>query len=53
MLYAVTIEPLNATIAGPLAILFAGLTDELIVATYNERHLSRYLNARHWKDIEP
>jgi predicted nucleic acid-binding protein len=35
------------------ALLFAGLADELIVATYNERHLSRYLDARHWKDIEP
>ena len=35
------------------AILFCGLNDELTVATYNARHLSRYVNAHHWKDIEP
>ena len=33
------------------ALLFTGLTDTLEVATYNERHLARYLDARHWKDI--
>jgi predicted nucleic acid-binding protein len=32
---------------------FAGLTDTLVVATYNEKHLSRYLDARHWRDILP
>jgi predicted nucleic acid-binding protein len=32
---------------------FTGLTDTLVVATYNARHLSRYLPARHWQDIEP
>ena len=35
------------------AMLFCGLTDELLVATYNERHLSRYVNAHHWRDISP
>jgi predicted nucleic acid-binding protein len=35
------------------AILFTGLGDELTVATYNERHLSRYLDAHHWRDISP
>src|SRR5262249_28500798 len=35
------------------AMLFTGLTDELMVATYNERHLSRYVDAHHWKDIKP
>jgi predicted nucleic acid-binding protein len=35
------------------ALLFAGLTDSLVVATYNDRHLSRYLNAGHWRDIIP
>jgi predicted nucleic acid-binding protein len=33
--------------------LFAGLSDQLIVATYNERHLSRYVEAHHWEDITP
>jgi predicted nucleic acid-binding protein len=33
--------------------LFSGLADEPMVATYNERHLSRYLDARHWRDISP
>jgi predicted nucleic acid-binding protein len=33
------------------ALLFTGLTDTLYVATYNARHLARYLDARHWKDI--
>ena len=32
------------------AMLFTGLTDRLIVATYNARHLSRYVNAQHWRD---
>jgi predicted nucleic acid-binding protein len=35
------------------ALLFTGLTDTLYVATYNARHLARYLDARHWKDIAP
>jgi predicted nucleic acid-binding protein len=35
------------------AMLFTGLNDELTVATYNERHLSRYLDAHHWRDIVP
>jgi predicted nucleic acid-binding protein len=35
------------------AMLFTGLTDRLIVATYNARHLSRYVNAQHWRDIKP
>jgi predicted nucleic acid-binding protein len=35
------------------AMLYCGLTDELIVATYNERHLSRYVNAHDWRDIKP
>jgi predicted nucleic acid-binding protein len=30
-----------------------GLNDELMVATYNERHLSRYVNAYDWRDIKP
>jgi predicted nucleic acid-binding protein len=30
---------------------FAGLRDKLTVATYNVDHLSRYLDASHWKDI--
>ena len=33
--------------------LFTGLSDTLVVATENRRHLSRYLDARHWKDITP
>ena len=32
---------------------FAGLNDSLTVATYNVRHLSRYLDARHWNAITP
>jgi predicted nucleic acid-binding protein len=35
------------------ALLFAGLDDDLVVATYNARHLSRYLDARHWLAIVP
>jgi predicted nucleic acid-binding protein len=35
------------------ALHFTGLTDTLIVATYNTRHLSRYLDARHWNEIPP
>jgi predicted nucleic acid-binding protein len=35
------------------ALLFAGLGDKLVVATYNTRHLARYLNARHWRAIKP
>jgi predicted nucleic acid-binding protein len=35
------------------AILFAGLGDELTVATYNPDHLSRYVEAQHWRDINP
>ena len=35
------------------ALLFTGLTDTLVVATDNVGHLSRYLNARHWRDIIP
>jgi hypothetical protein len=33
--------------------LFSGLGDDLLVATYNERHLSRYLSAHHWHNIIP
>jgi hypothetical protein len=25
----------------------------LVVATYNDKHLSRYVNAGHWRDIIP
>ena len=32
---------------------FAGLNDSITVATYNARHLSRYLDARHWNAITP
>ena len=32
---------------------YCGLTDSLTVATYNARHLSRYLDARHWNAITP
>ncbi len=35
------------------AMVFTGLDDSLLVATYNERHLSRYVNARHWNAISP
>jgi predicted nucleic acid-binding protein len=35
------------------ALLFAGLGDELTVATYNPHHLSRYVVAQHWRDINP
>jgi predicted nucleic acid-binding protein len=35
------------------ALLFAGLGDDLYVATYNARHLARYVDARHWSDIAP
>jgi hypothetical protein len=35
------------------ALLFAGPGDDLMVATYNARHLSRYLNARPWSAIIP
>jgi hypothetical protein len=35
------------------ALLYTGLTDTLLVATYNARHLARYLDARHWRDIAP
>jgi predicted nucleic acid-binding protein len=35
------------------AMSFTGLGDELTVATYNARHLSRYVDALHWGDIEP
>jgi hypothetical protein len=34
-------------------LLFAGLGDDLMVATCNDRHLSRYLNASHWRAIVP
>jgi predicted nucleic acid-binding protein len=36
------------------AMLYTGLSDRLVVATYNARHLSRYhLDARHWDEIVP
>lgn len=36
------------------AMLYAGLGDSLLVASYNASHLSRYqLDARHWNDIVP
>ena len=35
------------------AMLFCGLNDELTVATYNARHLSRYVDADRWENIEP
>ena len=31
---------------------FTGLSDSLTDATYNARHLSRYVDAHHWEDIE-
>jgi predicted nucleic acid-binding protein len=31
---------------------FTGLSDTLVVATYNVSHLSRYVDAHHWEDIE-
>jgi predicted nucleic acid-binding protein len=34
------------------ALLFAGLRDSLVAATYNARHLSRYVDAHHWEEIE-
>jgi predicted nucleic acid-binding protein len=33
------------------AMLFTGLRDSLTVATYNARHLSRYVDACHWEEI--
>jgi predicted nucleic acid-binding protein len=35
------------------AMLFTGLRDRLVVATYNARHLSRYVDAHHWDAISP
>jgi predicted nucleic acid-binding protein len=35
------------------ALLFTGLTDTLVVATDNARHLFRYVDARHWRHITP
>ena len=35
------------------AMLYVGLGDRLVVATYNARHLSRYLDAHHWEEISP
>jgi predicted nucleic acid-binding protein len=35
------------------AIVYAGLRDHLIVATYNARHLARYVKAHHWDGISP
>ncbi len=35
------------------AMLFTGLGDRLVVATYNARHLSRYVDAHHWDAISP
>ena len=35
------------------AMSLTGLTDRLTVATYNERHLARYVDAHHWRDISP
>jgi hypothetical protein len=32
---------------------FVGLTDTLVVATYNAKHLCRYVEARHWHEITP
>jgi predicted nucleic acid-binding protein len=33
------------------ALLFAGHGDRLVLATYNPRHFSRVLDARHWEAI--
>ena len=35
------------------AIAYVGLRDRLIVASYNARHLSRYVEAHHWEAIGP
>src|SRR5262245_7104717 len=35
------------------AMSFTGLTDRLTVATYNGRHLARYVDAHHGRDISP
>jgi predicted nucleic acid-binding protein len=35
------------------AMLFTGLRDRLVVATYNARHLSRYVDAHQWDAISP
>jgi len=36
------------------AMLYTGLADSLVVATYNARHLSRYdVDAAHWNEISP
>ncbi len=32
---------------------FTGPSDSLVLATYNTRHLSRYVNAQHWDAISP
>jgi predicted nucleic acid-binding protein len=35
------------------AMLIIGLRDQVVVATYNARHLSRYVEAHHWEAISP
>lgn len=35
------------------ALLFTGYGDQLVVATDNVKHLSRYVNAQHWAHIMP
>ena len=35
------------------AIIVRGLGDHVLVATYNSRHLSRYVEAHHWDAISP
>jgi len=35
------------------AMVFTGLRDRLVVATYNVNHLSRYVDAHHWDGISP
>ncbi|HKI19404.1 MAG TPA: hypothetical protein VKA15_16075 [Isosphaeraceae bacterium] len=36
------------------AMLYSGLADSLVIATYNARHLSRYdVDAAHWTEISP